>query len=192
MVRRVAAFAGTAKKTGYGQLMTRQTGNVLKSDPEWNNGFYTEPDAVHVGLRRHAEAWALWGPSRDVLNEEMWRALGFNSMDDFVMGFLENWFLPMDPNNLLCMEWKDRNADVSAQTGGDLAAALGRIKAKTFVIPFSTDNIYPVQDMAAEQAMIPNSELRVIESLWGHWVMFCLTEEDKQAVDKAIADILAT
>jgi homoserine O-acetyltransferase len=192
MVKRAAAFAGTAKKTAHGQLISRQTGNAIKSDPAWNNGFYTEPNAVHVGLRRHAEAWALWGPSPAILNGEMWRTLGFNSLDDFVMGFLENWFLPMDPNNLLCMEWKDRHADVSAQTGSDLPAALGRIKAKTFVIPFSTDMLYPVKDMAAEQAMIPNSELRVIESIWGHWVMFCLTEEDKQNIDKILAEVLAT
>jgi hypothetical protein len=37
----------------------------------------------------------------------------------------------MDPNNLLCMAWKRRHGDVTKQTNGDLAAALGRIKAKT-------------------------------------------------------------
>jgi len=71
----------------------------------------------------------------------------------------------------------------SAALLGILAAALGRIRAKTFVMPFSGDMFFPVQDHVEEQALIPNSELRVIESLWGHFTMFCMTEADRQAID---------
>ena len=42
-----------------------------------------------------------------------------------------------------------------------------------------------------EQALIPNSELRVIESLWGHFAMFCMTEDDRQAIDNNLRDLLA-
>ena len=34
--------------------------------------------------------------------DEVWRDLGFISRDGFVPGFLQAYFLPMDPNNLLC------------------------------------------------------------------------------------------
>jgi homoserine acetyltransferase len=56
------------------------------------------------------------------------------SLDDFLTGYLENYFLPMDPNNLLCMIGKWQASDVSRLTGGDLKEALSRVKAKTFVV----------------------------------------------------------
>ena len=50
--------------------------------------------------------------------------------------------------------WKWRHGDVSLHTGGDLAAALGRIKAKTYVVPFSRDMFFPPADCEAEQKLI--------------------------------------
>ena len=41
----------------------------------------------------------------------------------------------MDPNSLLAQGWKWQRGDVARHTGGDLAAALGRITAKIFVMP---------------------------------------------------------
>src|SRR4051812_36281859 len=61
----------------------------------------------------------------------------------------EAYFAPMDPNNLIWMGWKWRHGDVSLHTGADLAAALGRIKAKTYVVPFSRDMFFPPDDYRA-------------------------------------------
>jgi len=44
-----------------------------------------------------------------------------------------------------------QHGDVSRHTGGDLAAALGRITARTTVMPISTDQFFPVPDCAAGQ-----------------------------------------
>jgi homoserine O-acetyltransferase len=98
----------------------------------------------------------------------------------------------MDPNNLLTMAKKWRQGDVSRHTNSDLAAALGRITAKTFVVPFSGDMFFPVEDHQYEQAMIPNSELRVIDSPWGHFAMFIDSAEDRRAIDNVLAELLAT
>jgi homoserine O-acetyltransferase/O-succinyltransferase len=56
---------------------------------------------------------------------------------------LNGYFSVIDPNDLLCMAWKWPHGDVSRHTGGDLWAALGRIKAKTFVMPMSSDIFLP-------------------------------------------------
>jgi cytochrome c biogenesis protein len=45
----------------------------------------------------------------------------------------------MDPNNLLTQAAKWRAADVSANTGGDMTAALGRIKAAATLVAFTGD-----------------------------------------------------
>ncbi len=191
MVKRAAPFAGTAKTTPHNFIFVRMHENLIQSDPAWNGGFYTEPHAVHVGLRRHAEIWSIMGVCQEFYKREAWREVGFQSLDDFNRGFWENWFVPMDPNNLLCMAWKWRHGDVSLHTNGDLAAALGRIKARTFVMPFSQDMFFPPQDCEEEAAMIPNAEFRVINSLWAHFAMFCMTEEDKQSINNNLRDLLA-
>ena len=192
MVKRAAPFAGTAKTTPHDYIFVRAHENALKSDPAWNGGFYTEPNAVEVGLKRHAEVWAVMGLCPAFYKQEAWREIGFASLDEFLTGFWEAYFLPMDPNNLICMAWKWRHGDVSLHTDGDLAAALGRIKAKTFVMPFGNDMFFPPADCQAEADLIPNSEFRLIDSLWAHFTMFCMNERDKQAIDDNLRDLLAS
>jgi homoserine O-acetyltransferase len=192
LVKRAAPFAGTAKTTPHCFMFVCQHEDAIKSDPAWSNGFYSNRRDVQLGLRRHAQVWSVMGVTQEHYKREAWRDAGFSSVDDFNRHFWDAWFLPMDPNNLLCMAWKWRHGDVSLHTNGDLAAALGRITAKTFVMPFSGDMFFPVQDHADEQALIPDSELRVIKSLWGHFTMFCMTDADKQAIDDNLRDLLAT
>jgi hypothetical protein len=59
--------------------------------------------------------------------------------------------------------WKWQRGDVSPHTGGDLQAALSRIKAKTFVMPMSSDMFFPPADCQAEWRLIPNAEFRPIQ-----------------------------
>ena len=109
MVKRAAPFAANARTPVHNTLLIDVHEALLKSDPAWNNGFYAEPHAVHLGLRRHALAFALMGMCPAFYREEAWRGAGFASLDDFKRGFLEAYFLPMDPNNLLCQarKWRD-------------------------------------------------------------------------------------
>ena len=104
---------------------------------------------------------------------------------------MEPYFAAMDPNDLLRMAWKWQRGDVSRNTGGDLAAALGRITATTFVMR-SMRHVLPVRDCAEEQAMIPGSELRVIASISGHRGLFGIEPEYMQQVDRHLGELLAT
>ena len=191
MVKRAAPIAGTAKCTPHDQIFIEAHMEQIKSDPNFNNGFYTEPHSCHVGLRRHAQVWGVMGCCTEFYKTEAWRQYGFSSTNDFVQGYYANWFLPMDPNNLLTMAWKWQHGDSSRNTNGDLAAALGRIKAKTFVIPFEQDMFFPLGDTEHEQQMIANSELRVIPSLWGHFTMLSMDQTDHKKIDDALKELLA-
>jgi homoserine O-acetyltransferase len=191
IVKRALPFAGTAKTTPHDYIFVRSHEDALKSDPAWNGGFYKHQSDVHVGLRRHAQIWSVMGLCPDFYNQEAWRGLGFTSLEDFLHRFWEAYFAPMDPNNLIWMGWKWRHGDVSRHTGGDLKAALGRIKAKTYVVPFSRDMFFPPADCEAEQKLIPNSKFRVVDSLLAHFAMFCLTKSDRDQIDSCIGDLLA-
>jgi hypothetical protein len=73
---------------------------------------------------------------------------------------MTGYFAPMDPNDLLAMAWKWQRGDVSRNTGGDRASALGRIKAKTYVMLISHDMFFPFEDCELEQRLIPGSQFR--------------------------------
>ncbi len=172
MVKRAAPIAGTAKNTDHDFQFTETLNEAITSDPGWNGGYYKSSADVHRGLRRQARLWTVMGWSTEFFKQKSWRAFGFSSTEDFVAGFMEGYFLPMDPNNLLCMAWKWQRGDVSRNTGGDLKAALGRIKAKVFVMPIDEDMFFPPRDCEPEQKMIPNSEFRLIKSIGGHLALF--------------------
>ena len=98
----------------------------------------------------------------------------------------------MDAGDLLCQAWKWQHGDVSRHTDGDLAAALGRITAKTMVLPISTDKFFPPEDCATEQQLISGSELRVIDDVHGHASLFGLGGDYGPQIDKALSDLLGT
>ena len=149
MVKRALPFAGTAKTTPHDYIFVCSHEDTIKTDPAWNDGFYEHQSDVHVGLKRHAQIWSVMGVCQEFYNQEVWRELDFTTLDDFLSCFWEAYFAPMDPNNLIWMARKWRHGDVSRHTGGDLAAALGRIKAKTLVVSFSNDMFFPPKDIEA-------------------------------------------
>lgn len=191
MVKRAAPIAGTARNTPHNYVFAEALSEAITSDPGWNNGWYGDAAEVQAGLRRHSKWWAVMGLCTELFKQEQWRSAGFSSVEDFLTGFLEAYFVPMDPNDLLCMAWKWQRGDVSRHTGGDLAAALGRIKAKVFVMPIDEDMFFPPRDCKAEQELIPNSEIRVIHSLWGHLGLFGVEPGYVVQIDQHLRELLS-
>lgn len=193
MVKRAAPIAGTAKTTPQCAAFSRTLDTARESDPGFNNGNYISNADVQTGLRREAALWTVFGWSPEWLKQEKWRTLGFSSIEDFQTNFMDAYFIPMDPNDLKNNAWKWQNADVSRITNGNLAAALGRIKAKVFVMPIATDHLFPVADCSYEQKLTPNSELRVINSLAGHLGLFGVDGKAYyDQIDKNLKELLNT
>jgi homoserine O-acetyltransferase len=191
-VRRAAPIAGTAQNTPHDFLFTEALNEQIWSDPGWAGGEYKSNAEVVDGLTRHAHLWAVMGFSTEFWKVEAWRALEFESKEAFLTGFLEPYFTAMDPNDLLCMAWKWQRGDVARHTGGDLAAALGRITATTFVMPIDEDMFFPVRDCRAEQELIPGSELRVVEDILGHLGLFGVAPTYLPQIDEHLTALLST
>lgn len=189
-VRRLAAIAGTARTTPHNALAVSLAEEALRADPCWSGGNYERAADVREGLRLHARVWSVTGLSPALFRDEAWREAGFASVGDLVTRLFEDDFGPMDPNNLLCMCGKWRRADVSRLTGGDLAAALARIEGPVAVIAFSSDLLFPPEDLEAERRLLPDGQLRVVDSPWGHYA-FEMTEGARAALDRHLAELLA-
>lgn len=192
MVKRAAPIAGTAKNTAHDFLFTETLVEAITSDPGFNKGFYASSADVREGLLRHAKMWAVMGWSTEFFQQNRHKALGFSSLDDFIINFMNGYFGVMDPNDLLCMAWKWQRSDVSRHTGGDLRAALARIKAKTFVMPMSSDMFFPPADCEAEWRLIPDAEFRPIQTIDGHLALFGVDPNAISQLDKHLSELLAT
>lgn len=191
MVRRAAPLAGTARNTVHDFLFTETLVEAITSDPGFANGYYKSSDDVLEGLLRHAKMWGVMGFSTEFYQQDRHKQLGFSSIDDYIFNFLGAYFAPMDPNGLLCMAWKWQRGDVSRHTGGDLQAALARIKAKTFVMPMSSDMFFPVADCQAEWRLIPDAEFRPIDTIDGHMALLGTDPNVVAQVDRNLNDLLA-
>jgi homoserine O-acetyltransferase/O-succinyltransferase len=191
-VARAAPIAGTAQNTPHDYLFAETLNEAIWSDPGWNGGEYASHAEVADGLKRHAHLWGVMGMSTEFWKKEGWRALEFTSKEQFLTEFLEPYFTVMDPNDLLAQAWKWQRGDVTRHTGGDLAAALGRITAKTFVMPIDEDMFFPPRDCRAEQELIAGSELRVINDVLGHLGLFGIAPTFMPQIDRHLSDLLAT
>ena len=190
MVARAAPIAGTAKTTPHCALYVGVFCSALSSDPAWANGNYSNSSEVEQGLKRMARVFAMMGASQELYNSDALADFGFSSVEDFLVGFWEAWFLPMDPNNLLSMARKWQTGDVGQHTGGVLQSALTSITAKVHVIAFERDMFIAQADCLNEQKMISGSKLITIPSLWGHFSMLGVSNEDFQAINKSLANLL--
>lgn len=189
-VVRGAAIAGTAQNTPHDFLFTEALNEQIWSDPGWNGGEYASNGDVHDGLVRHAHLWGIMGFSTEFWKQEVWRGLGFESKEGFLIGFLEPYFTVRDPNDLLNNAWKWQRGDVARLADGDLAAALGRITAKVFVMPIDEDMFFPVRDCAAEQALTAGSELRVVNDVLGHLGLFAVNPDYMPQIDRHLRELL--
>lgn len=190
-VQRAAPIAGTAKNTPHDFIYTQTLNETIEADPGFNGGEYSSNTDVADGLRRQSHLWAAMGFSTEFWKQEAWRGLGFESKESVLADFLDPLFMSMDPNTLLNNAWKWQRGDVSRHTDGDLAAALGRVTATTFVMPISEDMFFPVRDCAAEQELIPGSELRVIDDIAGHLGLFNISPNYMEQVDANLSELFA-
>jgi len=117
--------------------------------------------------------------------------MGMNTVDD-VANFATDYFMRRDANDLLGMLWTWQHADIShnRQYNDDFALALASIKAKTILMPSSTDLYFTVADSELEVQLLPNAELRPIVSPMGHVAGSGMDPVGKAAIDKAVMELL--
>lgn len=193
MVARAAVIAATAQISLHQTVFVDTLIEAITSDPAWRGGWYASGTDVRAGMDRMAKIVATAGWSTEFYQEKRWNTvLGMSSLDDFINGVMQAYFEPMDPNVLLDQMHKWQRADVARHTGGDLAAALARIMAKTMVMPISHDQFFPPQECEADCRLIPNAELRVIHSPEGHMGLNGFEPGYMRQVDQYLTELLNT
>lgn len=168
MVKRLAVLCGAAKCSPHNQAFIEGVRATLTTDSAYQNGaFVSRPEK---GLRAMGRNYAAMAMSQTFYREELWRAGGFSSLEDFLVMSWEANFLKRDANNLLSHLWAWQNANIAANDKykGDFKAALKAITAKSVIMPSVTDLYFQVEDNRLEVEQMQNAKLVPIVSDWGH------------------------
>lgn len=191
MVERIVPFAGSAKTSPHNSVFLEGVKAALTADAAFANGWYEKPPTQ--GLRAFARVYAGWGFSQPFYRQELWRELGYSSLEDFLVGFWEGFFLKKDANNLLAMLWTWQNADISANPvfAGDFKKALGAIKARAVVLSPEIDLYFPPEDNEWEVEQMPNAVCRRMPGVWGHFAGGGMNPVDTRLIDETLKEVLA-
>lgn len=190
MVEAILPYCGAARCSPLNYAFLDGPKAALQADAAWDNGNYQS--TPEKGLRAFGRVYAAWAYSREFFGKELYRELGFSTLEDFVCDW-EQDHLAWDANDLLAKLWTWQHADISQNKiyQGDFKRALRSIRARAIVLPCSEDLYFAPEDNAAEVAEMQRAEMRIFESPWGH----CAGSPGRvpafqRALDEAAAELL--
>ena len=193
MVERACPFCGSSKTSEHNIVFLEGVKAALTADAAWQHGWYEQQPSK--GLRAMARVYAGWGFSQAFYWNRCYREMGYSSLEDFLVGFWEGFFLDdRDANNLLTMLWTWQHGDIGTTPGfdGDHVRALNSIKARTISLPAEKDLYFPPEDEEYAVAHMPNAELRIIPGVWGHFAGGGINPVDTEYIDDVLKELLAS
>ena len=168
MVKAILPFCASARTSPHNFVFLEGVKAALCADPVWNSGDYTTQPVE--GLKAFGIVYAGWAFSQAFYRNQRYRDLGYENtvalLEDWANDHAANW----DANDLLCKLATWQGGDVSAGPvfGGDLAAALGSVRANTILMPCSQDLYFPPEDNELEARLIQGARVRQVDSEFGH------------------------
>lgn len=190
-VARICAVCGSARTSIHNKVFLDGVRATLTGDPSWRGTYFA--DHPVRGLRAMGRVYAGWAMSQAFYRERLYEGAGFASLEDFIVRSWEANFLRRDAHDLLASleTWMASDVSDNVVHGGDLEKALGAVTARSIIMPSRTDLYFTPEDSALETAMMPNAQLRQIESNWGHRAgnpMF--SPADEAVLRRAVCDLL--
>ncbi len=190
-VRSMLALCGSAKTTPHNQAFLAGVRAALTADGTWQAGEY--PVQPASGMRAVGRIYAAWAMSQAFYRLGLHLTDGIMDVEQYLRSKWDANFAHMDANDLLAMLGTWYHADISANEryAGDWPAALRAITCRAIVMPSRTDLYFPPEDSEAAVRHMPNAQLRVIESVWGHRAGGPNSDpKDIAFVEQAIRDLL--
>ena len=191
-VARICAVCTSARTSPHNKVFLEGIRAVLTADAAWRDGHFVERPVR--ALRAFARVYAGWAMSQAFYREKLWEGMGFASLEDYLVRAWEGNFLRRSGEDLISMidTWYHSDISDNALYKGDLAKALGAISARSIIMPSTTDLYFTLADSEAETRLMPNAELRPIQSIWGHRAGNPLQcAEDEAALRTAVRGLLA-
>ncbi|KAK7057585.1 AB hydrolase-1 domain-containing protein [Favolaschia claudopus] len=170
-VERIVVLAGSARTSWHNWSFLEGPKAALVNSSDFHDGNYQTP--ATRGTKAFSRVYVTWALSQAWFRQQCWDTLGFKSLEDYLRVDWEERMGAWDAHDLLCMLKTWQKGDISRfgseEDKGDLAKALGRIKARCLIMPSRSDFYFPPEDSEEEVKHLKYGELKVIESIWGHF-----------------------
>ena len=153
---------------------------TIQLDPKWNNGQYTENPVE--GMMAAGMIYFPWLYSDEHLNTLVSNEQYRKSQAAFGTAWAKAW----DARSLIYRYQATANHDVSRPFGGDMAKALGAIKAKALIMPGMTDRTLPSYLAREIYAGVMNGLYVEIPSYLGH--LACCPSSEASAEYVCVSD----
>ena len=149
----------------------------------------TGGDATREQLDAFGRVYAGWAYCEQFFADEVYRELGYSSPADVVARWGED-HQGMHAGDLLAALKMWRAADGDLDTVGQ---RLGRITARTVLMPSVTDTYFTVAENTLEVAWLPDGEMRPLVSPLGHIAgRPGIRAEEQDEVDACLRELLKT
>ncbi|KAF8178626.1 Alpha/Beta hydrolase protein [Mycena galopus ATCC 62051] len=139
---RIVVLASSARTSWHNWSFLEGPKAALVNSVDFMDGKYETP-AIR-GTRAFGRVYSTWALSQEWFRQRCWETLGFDNLEQYLQA---EWEFKDDAHNLLCQLHMWQKGDISLfgpeEERGDLAKALGRIKAKVLVMPSRTDMYFP-------------------------------------------------
>ena len=189
-VENMISICGHAKTTDHTYVFLEGVYAALTSDPQWNQGNYEEqPDQ---GKTTMARVWAGWAHGQDWFREKKYLEDGYLSAQEVLDKLWNKIYYHRDANDLLAMirTWQEHDISNNNLFQNNFSKSLNAISAKTILMPGKNDLYFPPEDNEIELKDIPNGELRIIPSSYGHYAGAGKSKDDLNFINRAIADLI--
>jgi homoserine O-acetyltransferase len=165
---------------------------ALTADPAWDGARFTA--TPERGFRAFARVYASWAASQAFYREQLYLGLGFRDLEDYLVRGWEASYRRRHPTDLLAMleTWLACDVANDSRYRGDLQKALGSVRARTLVMPSSSDLYFTPEDCAADANAIAGARLVTIPSIWGHRAGNPYQNaDDARFIRRAVGELLA-
>lgn len=189
------AVCGSARCSPHNYVFLEGPKNALLADANFKGGHYTADALPSLGTKGFARAYSGWGFSSAWYREGNFLKLGYKDIDEYLKEVWDGGLGTTDANDLLCLTrtWQTANVANIAPYNGDFEAAMKGIKARTLVMPSTTDQYFEVEAGEIEVSLMSPGigTFAPIVSIYGHQAGAGANPADTEFFNKCAAELFA-
>lgn len=194
MVRNAVIICSSAKTSLHNYQFLEGPKAALLHSVDYNDVSLRSQGKTPIrGLHAFGRAYSAWLTSAEWFEERLFEKQGFKTLGDWgeVVGgtSYEDWH----PDNLLVMlgMWQRSNLGLLSEPHRPVEEVLRKLTARVLVMPCQTDQYFKWEASEKEVTHLPNGELAVIPSIWGHIAGGGGNPEDTAWMDRRITKFLS-
>jgi len=171
-VRNAVIICSSARTSNHNYQFLEGPKAALENAADYvDKSLITNSSEPSRGVHAFGKAYSAWLTSAEWFNQELYKSLGYETLEAWDHDITFKGYTGWDPEDLLAKlrMWQAGDIATVVPSGEKtLEAALSSIKARVLLMPCLTDQYFRPDANEREARLIPSATLEVIPSVWGH------------------------